>query len=97
MKLRTSYFVIVAETGVLLVIWAAFRDAVNGMQHMSNVIADHRCAADVTVTAELHRVPSSPISYDHYHHYVPGEPLVQPALMTDPALARNPHTLGGSK
>jgi hypothetical protein len=86
MRLRTSYFVAftLAETGALFVIWQALRDATHGMQHMSNVIADHRCA-EVSLADN-----------DHYP-YVPGAPLVQPAPMADPAIARNPHTLGGSK
>jgi hypothetical protein len=86
-RLRTSCVLALtlAETGALLVIWQAFRDATHGMQHMSNVIADHRC-----------RPPSSPIDNEHYP-YVAGAPLVQPAPMADPAIARNPHTLGRSQ
>jgi hypothetical protein len=95
MRLRTSCSValIVAETGTLLVLWQAFRDATHAVQHMANVYADHHCAADVTVTAEVHRVSSSLPSLDRYE-YVAGEPLVQPPPMQDPAIARNPYTLG---
>jgi hypothetical protein len=93
-KLRTSYLVAftLAETGALLVMWQAFRDAAEGLQQMANTYANHRCAPEVTVTAELHRVPLSP-SFDYYP-YVAGEPLVQPPPMADEALARSPHTLG---
>jgi hypothetical protein len=92
-RLRTATFVAAAlvVTGSEWVLWQALRDATNGLHHMARVYAEHRCA-DVTVTAELHRVPSLP-SLDRYE-YVAGEPLVQPPPMADEALARNPHTLG---
>jgi hypothetical protein len=96
MKLRTSCSValIVAETGTLLVLWQAFRDATHAVQHMARVYADHRCA-DVTVTAEVHRVPSLPsFELTERYEYVPNKPLVQPPPMQDPAIARNPYTLG---
>jgi hypothetical protein len=60
---------------------------------MARVYADHRCA-DVTVTAEMHRVRPSPLRLTDSYEYVPGKPLVQPPPMGDPAQARNPITLG---
>jgi hypothetical protein len=90
---RTSALLVadVVLGATVLVLWRALHDAAEGLQHMSNVYADHRCA-DVKVTAELHRVPLSP-SFERYT-YVAGEPLVQPPPMADPVIAKSPITLG---
>jgi hypothetical protein len=96
MRLRTATFVAAAliVTGSEWVLWQALRDATNGLHHMARVYADHRCA-DVTVTAELHRVPSSPsFELTEHYEYVAGAPLVQPPPMADPVIAKSPITLG---
>lgn len=85
MKLRSSYVVIVAETGIVLMLWQALRDATHGLQHMASVYADHHCT-DLPVYA----APS--LLFEQHPPVFPQQ--VFPAPEQDPALTRNPHTLG---
>jgi hypothetical protein len=68
-RLRTATFVAAAlvVTGSEWVLWQALRDATNGLHHMARVYAEHRCA-DVTVTAELHRVRRCRLWTDRYEY-----------------------------
>lgn len=95
MSPRTPHLVADALlVGAVIVLWRAVHDAAEGLQHMARTYADHRCSDVVTVTAEL-RPPSMRQQRVDWH-YVAGERLVQPAPMTDPALARSPYTHPGS-
>lgn len=72
-------------TGTVLVLWRAFKDATDTAQRLATERADHRCPLPGFPSAMLESKP--PVF----------PPLVEPVPVLDPAIARNPITLGGHR